>query len=297
MKKVLIFGLDSFTGVYLKKYLIEKGYDVYGSIFSGSKSEKIFICDITNQYNVDLIFDQINPDFIFILAGISRSVNENPTEVYNINIFGPLNILESLKKKKINPTKIIFSSSASVYGIYDNEISEDHIKNPINHYGNSKLVAENMITNFFDEFNIIITRPFNYFGAGQNKFFIMPKILNHFKFFDKRKPQDLILGNLNVFREFNDVLDVVDCYYRLMNIKGSSIKVNICSNRKVSISDVLKIAFEFTENEVNVISNNNFKRKNEINNLQGDDTLLCSLIGNNNFKISINDSIKNYLNG
>ena len=36
-----------------------------------------------------------------------------------------------------------------------------------------------------------------------------------------------------------------------------------------SISDVLKIAFEFTENEVNVISNNNFKRKNEINNFFG----------------------------
>ena len=64
--------------------------------------------------------------------------------------------------------------------IYDNEISEDHIKNPINHYGNSKLVAENMITNFFGEFNIIITRPFNYFGAGQNKFFIMPKNFKSF---------------------------------------------------------------------------------------------------------------------
>lgn len=296
MKKVFIFGLDSFTGVYLKRHLIEKGYDVYGSILRGSKSEKVFICDITNQYNVDLIFDQINPDFIFILAGISRSVNENPSEVYNINIFGPLNILESLKKKKINPTKIIFSSSASVYGIYDNEISEDHIKNPINHYGNSKLVAENMITNFFDEFNIIITRPFNYFGLGQNKFFIIPKILNHFKFFEKSKPQDLVLGNLNVFREFNDVLDVVDCYYRLMNIKGSSIKVNICSNRKISISDVLKIAFEFTKSDVNIISDNKHKRKNELVNLQGDDTLLSSIIGKNNFQFSIRDSIKNYLN-
>ena len=108
MKKVLIFGLDSFTGVYLKRHLIEKGYDVYGSIFSGSKSKKVFICDITNQYNVDLIFDQINPDFIFILAGISRSVNENPSEVYNINIFGPLNILESLKKKKNKSYKNYF---------------------------------------------------------------------------------------------------------------------------------------------------------------------------------------------
>ena len=117
------------------------------------------------------------------------------------------------------------------------------------------------------------------------------KILSHFKFFDKNDPTDIVLGNINVFREFNDVRDVVNCYFKLMKSNKSSIIVNICSGRKISISKVLEIAFEYKNCAINIISDDKHKRKNELVNLQGDDTLLSSIIRNHIFSSKLAISI------
>ena len=67
MKKVLITGIDSFTGNHLSSYLHSSGYDVYGtSLFS--ESIKIYKCDIINRDDILNVLKKVNPDFIIHLS-------------------------------------------------------------------------------------------------------------------------------------------------------------------------------------------------------------------------------------
>ncbi|MDC3348856.1 GDP-mannose 4,6-dehydratase, partial [Flavobacteriaceae bacterium] len=165
--KCLITGIDGFTGGYLKKKLLNINYEVYGTSFVENKDHSVFQCDITKKNEILYVLDQVKPDFIFHLAAISF-VKSDPLKIYNTNVIGTLNLLNCLVELNISPKKIIIPSSAVVYGNREGILSETTSLKPVNHYGNSKLVMENMAINYFNKLNIIITRPFNYTGIGQN---------------------------------------------------------------------------------------------------------------------------------
>ena len=241
---------------------------------------------------LDFLLKKINPDYIFIFSGISSSVNDNPLDVYETNVLGVLNIVSSLKEFEFNPKKILIASSASVYENSSEKLSESHPKKPISHYGNSKLVMENMILNYKYDLNLLITRPFNYFGFGQNEFFVIPKIIKHFL----EKKQTIELGNTNVYREFNYINDVCCCYYELMKINSKSgTIVNLSSENKISLLEVIDILKKLFNKNILLKSNNDFVRSNEINILRGCNKNLIKLIGYNPFRTSINDALLDYV--
>ncbi|WP_197495472.1 NAD-dependent epimerase/dehydratase family protein [Gallibacterium salpingitidis] len=63
MKRVLITGIDSFTGIYLKNCLIDAKYDVYGTSIRNS-ADNILICDIKNKQQIKDVLSQVKPDLI-----------------------------------------------------------------------------------------------------------------------------------------------------------------------------------------------------------------------------------------
>ena len=170
-ERVFITGIKGFSGVHLEKELIKQGFTVFGSTFSEPAKKNHFHCNILNKNELRLILDQVKPDYVIHLAAISFVASVNIPIMYETNILGTLNVLDVLIELKINTKKIILASSAAVYGNIGNELSEEMPPKPINHYGNSKLAMENMVSNYFDKLNIIITRPFNYTGEGQENHF------------------------------------------------------------------------------------------------------------------------------
>ena len=273
--RVLITGINGFTGVHLERYLVEKGFDVYGTVINTPINEKHYQCDITKMNQVDTIIAELRPDYLIHIAGISFPGESNASLIYDVNVIGTENILKALAKHAINPKKVILASSATVYGNQGKEILDESMcPKPVNHYGCSKLAMEYMAANYFDTLDIIITRPFNYTGIGQEKHFLIPKIVSHYKGGKK----EIELGNLMVAREFNDIDYIIGNYYKLLLCEAKSITVNLSSNHPVKLLDVIDMMNEIAGYSIKVKVNPLFVRENEIPSLSGSTKLLETFI-------------------
>ena len=291
MKKVLITGIDSFTGVHLSSYLENSGYDMYGTSLVKS-AEKKYKCDITNIEDILTVLNIVKPDFFIHLSGISFAAHGNNEDFYKVNTIGTINILDAFIQLNLKPEKIIIASSATVYGNQGAEVLDESMcPKPANHYGASKYAMECMIRNYFDKLNIIITRPFNYTGVGQAEHFLIPKIVKHFK----EKKDVIELGNLNVSREFNDVTYVCEVYKALLECESNGEVVNICSNIGIKLLDVIDMMNKLADYKIEVKVNPAFVRKDEIKSLTGSIDKLFQMIGyvdQKDFKDTLRDMIE-----
>jgi nucleoside-diphosphate-sugar epimerase len=170
----------------------------------------------------------------------------------------------------------LIASSANVYGnISGRELSEDICPAPVNHYAASKLAMEHMVRTWFDRVPIIMTRPFNYTGPGQDERFVVPKIVNHFK----RRASSIQLGDTSVERDFSDVEDLVEAYMRLLESDARSEIVNICSGKTVSVAAIVAEMNRIAGYEIKVETQPALLRKNDINRLVGNNQKLRRLTG------------------
>ncbi len=272
--KVLVTGLEGFTGIYLESILREEGYEVYGTSLADSPKPHIFTCNITKRIEIETIVRDICPDFIIHLAAISFVGESNASLIYDVNVIGTENLLEALLGLEKKPQKIILVSSATVYGNQTVEILDETLcPKPINHYGFSKLAMEHLSSTYFDKLPIIITRPFNYIGIGQGEHFLIPKIVSHYQ----KKYTTIELGNLDVAREFNDVRDIVLWYVDLLQSKSHGEIVNLCSGKAISLTDIIDYMNQLAGYKIDVRVNPKFVRSNEIKTLFGSTNKLTQL--------------------
>ena len=273
--RVLITGINGFTGVHLERYLAEKCFDIYGTVIDTPLNSKHYQCDITKMDQVDTIIAELRPDYLIHIAGVSFPGESNASLIYDVNVIGTENILKALVNHTVNPKKVILASSATVYGNQGKEILDESMcPKPINHYGCSKLAMEYMAANYFNVLDIIIARPFNYTGTGQEKHFLIPKIVSHYK----EGKGEIELGNLTVAREFNDIDYIIGKYYKLLLCNAKSITVNLSSNHPVKLLDVIDMMNGIAGYAIEVKVNPLFVRENEIPSLSGSTKLLETLI-------------------
>jgi len=154
-------------------------------------------------------------------------------------------------------------------------LSESTRPCPANDYAVSKLAMEFMAKLWLDKLPIFIVRPFNYTGVGQSPDFLIPKIVSHFN----SGADHIELGNLDVWREFNDVRFVADVYRQLIELAPVGQTINICSCKTYSLCEVISIAENITGHSIQVRVNTAFVRANEVTKLCGDNSLLQSLLG------------------
>ncbi|MCK5677673.1 MAG: GDP-mannose 4,6-dehydratase [Flavobacteriaceae bacterium] len=275
--KVLITGINGFTGVHLESYLTKQGFDVFGTVINTPKAKNHFQCDITHKTAIKNIIANIKPDYVVHIAAISFVGESNASLIYDINVMGTENILQALLKHNINPKKVILASSATVYGNQGKEVLDESMcPSPVNHYGISKLAMEHMAANYFDNLDIIITRPFNYTGIGQEEHFLIPKIVTHLK----QRKSYIELGNIHVSREFNAIKSVIDIYHKLLLCDAKSTIVNLSSGMPIKLLDVIDMMNEIAGYKIDVKINPAFIRENEIKSLSGSTNKLIKLIGN-----------------
>lgn len=267
--RLLLTGAEGFTGRHLRAVAQTAGYEVVGL-----KS------DLTDAAAVAAEVLAIAPTHVVHLAAISAVTHADEQAFYQVNLFGTLNLLDALTALPRVPDKVLLASSANVYGNQGGEvaIAETVCPKPVNHYAMSKLAMEHMSANFFDRLPIVITRPFNYTGVGHDQRFVIPKIVDHFA----RKAKIIELGSLDVYREYNDVRQICEIYFKLLDQGVSGEVYNVCSGRAVSLREVLAMMTEVTGWHPEVRVNPEFVRANEIIKLAGDLTKISGVIGNVN---------------
>ena len=264
--KVLITGLNGFTGRYLHAELAAHGHDVVG-----------LQSDLTDATGLAEEMQRVQPDWVAHLAGIAFVGHGEANDFYRVNLMGTRNLLAALADCGKRPACVLLASSANVYGNSTaGVLREDAPPNPANDYAVSKLAMEHMARLWLDRLPIVIARPFNYTGVGQSESFLLPKIVAHFK----RRAEMIELGNLDVWRDFSDVRAVVQAYRRLLEISPAGETVNVCSGRTYSLREVLTLCERLTGHVMAVRVNPAFVRANEVRSLCGDPSHLRALIGN-----------------
>ena len=173
-KRILVTGGAGYIGSHACKALRRAGYLpiafdnlVYGHrdlVKWGPFEEG----DITDSKRLDSVMEKYQPEAVLHFAGFAY-VGESvlvPDKYYRNNVVGSLTLLDSMIKHRI--FRIVFSSTCSTYGDpLSIPISEDHIQNPVNPYGQTKLTVEKMLRDFDTAYGIknISLRYFNAAGA------------------------------------------------------------------------------------------------------------------------------------
>jgi len=263
--RLLLTGADGFTGRHVASAAIAQGIEVFP--LAG---------DLQNRESIKAQVQEIEPTHVLHLAAISHVMHADEQGFYQTNLFGSLHLLDALLTLKQAPQKVILASSANVYGHCEHSpIDESQVPAPVNHYAMSKLAMELLSRNYLSQLPIAITRPFNYTGVGHHVSFVIPKIIEHFV----RKADHIELGNIEVYREYNDVRDVSQCYLGLLALGVSGQTYNLASGRTVNLRQVISLLESMTGHLLPVKVNPKLVRNNEIEILSGNHARLEQCLG------------------
>jgi GDP-6-deoxy-D-talose 4-dehydrogenase len=264
-KSLLLTGSDGFTGQHFSSAARARSYEVY-DLSSNLVNERDVAEELKNRQF----------DHVVHLAAIAAVTHEDEHELYDVNLFGTLNLLDALSRQATPPQKILLASSANVYGnAISNPICETTEAAPVNHYAMSKLAAEYLTRNYQDTLPITILRPFNYTGLGQDERFVIPKLIQHFK----DRAAQIELGNISVRREFNDVRSICEIYLDLLDHAEAGEVYNICSGTTYCLSEITELLSRLTGHEIEIRVNPAFVRENEVYELCGDPKKLRTCLG------------------
>lgn len=264
--KLLVTGSSGLTGKCLLPLAQAFGFDTVS-----------LTSDLKDAAAVKAEIHSLRPTHVAHLAGVSFVAHADYRAIYEINLFGSLNLLDALCELP-EPVRILLASSANVYGNCANSpIDESITPVPVSHYAMSKLAIEHMARTYAEQLNLIITRPFNYTGPGQDANFVIPKLVEHFA----RRAPSIALGNLDVEREFNDVQMVCRAYLQLLQHGDPGQTYNVCSGQPYTLQHVIDTLTHITGYQIEVEVNPAFVRSNEVHRLCGSPAKLQALLARN----------------
>jgi len=169
---ILVTGGAGYIGSHVCKVLARAGHIpiVYDNLINGHeravKWGPLEVGDIADRPSLDAVINKYQPDSVMHFAAyayVGESV-EDPGKYYRNNVAGTITLLEAMRDNKIK--KIVFSSSCATYGLPQTElISESHPQKPINPYGMSKLMIEQILKDF-DHAHDLRSVSLRYFNAA-----------------------------------------------------------------------------------------------------------------------------------
>lgn len=174
MKTVLVTGGAGYIGSHVCKALRKEGYlpVTFDNLSHGHEWAvrwgPLFHGDLQNQEDLDMAFSEYKPIAVIHLAGSIhlRESIENPHKHYFNNVVGTLSLLKAMVRHQIH--QLVFSSSAAIYAHPQYlPLDEAHPKDPINPYGKTKWMSEQMFEDFFHAHGLktLCLRYFNAAGA------------------------------------------------------------------------------------------------------------------------------------
>ncbi len=273
-KSVLVTGGAGYIGSHTCKALAQAGFQpvaldnmIYGHEWA-VKWGPLEKADTRDTDAVFRIIDAYKPVAVIHFAAfayVGESVSK-PQKYYNNNVIGTLGLLEAMLRFGIN--KLIFSSTCATYGIPAGEtIPENQPQDPINPYGRSKLMVEQILRDFDSAYGLksISLRYFNAAGADPDcdtgeahdpETHLIPLVLDAAS---GRRPDITIFGNDydtpdgTCVRDYIHVCDLADAHVRALEYLlngGNSSALNLGTGIGSSVSEVVDVAASVTGKEI-----------------------------------------------
>lgn len=282
-KKLLIIGAAGFTGRHFIKYLdknnITSQYElILVDVNKIDDNHTFYSADVTNREVLSALLNDIKPHIIVNLMGLM--LGDDFSKFYSCNIEVPRTILEHAVYNS-QVIKILLIGSAAEYGyVQENPVNEQYVRNPITPYGLSKVIQQDVANYYYRKFNVpvVIARTFNFWGEGiSNKLAIgawREKIAN-------AKDGDTILfGNLESFRDFLTVEQVVDIYWKLICNAPAGEVYNVCSGKPIKMRTLLDEVIAESGKKIIVQVDKSLYKKDDLPIIYGDNTKLKLLLQN-----------------
>lgn len=232
-KRALVCGVSGQDGAYLAKLLLDKGYEVWGSsrdaqgssfvklVTLGIKSEVRFLSMIPEDFrSVFMALKLSNADEVYYLAGQS-SVGlsfEQPVETIQSISIGTLNVLEACRMADRN-IKLYHAGSSECFGdtngLPANESTVFHPRSP---YAVAKTSAYWLVNNYREAYNLWACTGilFNHESPLRSDRFVTQKIISTAKRIKSGKAEKLILGRLDISRDWGWAPEYVEAMWMML---------------------------------------------------------------------------------
>ncbi|KVG07171.1 epimerase [Burkholderia vietnamiensis] len=283
-RRAFVTGVTGFTGRYMAQRLAAAGYDVWGTVAPGTARPDdpafahctLLPVDLLDGDAMRAAVADARPDAVVHLAARAHVARDEPSQTYAVNIVGTRNLLAALAGLDRRPSAVLLASSANIYGNSTAGVIDETVAPaPANDYAVSKLAMEYAAKLWADRLPIVIARPFNYTGVGQDDAYLLPKLVSHYA---SRAPR-ISLGNLDVSRDFSDVRDVTAAYLKLLEAAPAGETFNVCSERAYSLKEVLAMLSRIAGYVIDVTIDPRFVRHNEVKRLSGSRDKLRRSVG------------------
>ena len=298
-KVALITGINGQDGSYLAEFLLEKGYEVWGTIKRNSVAEnqtsrldeiypqllgKLHYADLTDLASLISIIQQCQPDEIYNLAAQShvRISFDQPIYTAQATGIGTLNLLEAIRLTKPN-AKIYQASSSEMFG---NNIDKDGYQrettpmNPVSPYGCAKVYSYNICRNYRNSYGMFISNGilFNHESPRRGTNFVTNKVVKTAVEIKKGLRNELVLGNLEATRDWGHAKDYVEAMWLILQQDNPDDFT--CAT---GVSNSVQYLVDYTFNKLNldvqkyVKTDPKYLRPEELKDLKGDSSKLRAL--------------------
>ena len=287
-----ITGISGQDGYYLSKLLLEKDYEVHGTIRRSSSintqrldpliSENkdngrlhLYYSDLLDSSSLNNLITKIKPDEIYNLAAQSHvSVSfKNPVYTSQVGTLGSVGLLEAVRNLDYEVKYYQASSSEMYGGISKEPLNEDSVFQPKSPYAASKVFAHNMTKIYRESYDIFAVNGilFNHESPYRGETFVTRKISRAVGRISEGIQEKLILGNLKAFRDWGFAGDYVHGMWLMMQHDIPEDWV-LATGESHSVQDFLDIAFNYLnlDPEKYVESSDRYFRPNEVDYLLGD---------------------------
>ena len=280
-RRCLITGITGSGGSYLAEHIISKKlktkiYGFYRSsgyikLLKKKHRNKINFLkiDLTSYENTFNGLKICKPDLIFHLASNAdvRGSFDQPLLHTKNNTSITANLLEAVRRQKINPL-IIICSTSEVYGNVkrkDMPIKENQMIAPINPYAVTKTYQDLLSQVYASSFNlkIIITRMFSYTNARRKNLFQTAFAMQIARC-EKKLQKTIRHGNLDSVRTFVDIDDAMEAYW-LTATKGKVGEIyNICGDKVISVKEFFNELLKLSNSKIKTVLDKNLLRPNDV---------------------------------
>tara|TARA_B100002019_G_C21269767_1_gene601499 strand:+ start:908 stop:1942 length:1035 start_codon:yes stop_codon:yes gene_type:complete len=292
MKKAFITGITGQDGSYLSEILLEKGYEVHGTVrrsssintdridhliskHSEDKKFNLHYGDLTDPNSVNNLVSKINPDEIYNLGAQSHVAVSfvNPLFSTQTSSVGIIPLLESVKNldKEI---KFYQASSSEMYGGAERKkLNENDQFDPKSPYAAGKLFAHNLTKIYRDSYQLFCSNGilFNHESPRRGETFVTRKITRAVTRIHLGIQKKLTLGNLDASRDWGYAKDYMEAVYMILQHKEPDDWV-IATGETYTVREFLETSFSYfnLDWEDYVLQDSRYFRPNEVEYLHGD---------------------------